>query len=86
MVNYLREISLCKANMALSRGPDPWGDGETDHLDPVSKKRALELKSRLIVAQEGREFADPDFRRSRNAIQHTFINSADVLDVFCGDV
>ena len=66
---------------AMIRGPDPWANIDTGHLNPSEKKRALKLKEKLIETQSGKTFLHPPGQPRQKLDGKTIENCEDLDNI-----
>ena len=53
----------------MYRGSDRWATVDLSKLDPNCRRIATKLKKKVVSAQMGKKFDDPDFELSKNCVQ-----------------
>ena len=70
----------------MYRGSDRWATVDLSKLDPNRRRIATKLKKKVVSAQMGKKFDDPDFELSKNCVQTFYIDNVERLDKFCDEV
>ena len=70
----------------MIRGSDRWAKVDLSTLDPNRRRIATKLKKKVVLAQMGRKFDEPDFELTKNCVQTFYIDSIERLDRFCDEV
>ena len=72
--------------LTMFRGTDRWAAVDMTKLDPERRRVAMKLKKKVVVAQMGKTFDEPDIEISKKCVETFYIDTMDRLNAFCDEV